>query len=107
MDLPKICVRMTKVEEITIMIVEIAAMVGSIWSRNALNMLRVRVELSPPDTNMATITSSKEVKNASSADVMMENRICGKVTVKNAVNREAPRPRAASSWFSHSFSRPR
>ena len=37
---------------------------------------------------MATISSSKEVKNGSSADVMMENRSCGKVTVKNAVNRE-------------------
>jgi len=37
-------------------IVEIAAIVGSIWSLKAKNMLRVIVELSPPDTKREIIT---------------------------------------------------
>lgn len=38
-----------------------AAIVGSIWSRSALNMRRVSVVVSPPEMNSDTTTSSKEV----------------------------------------------
>ena len=58
--------------------VEIAAIVGSIWSRKAKNILRVIVELSPPETNKEMITSSNEVRKAISDAEMMENLICGK-----------------------------
>ena len=51
----------------TISSVEIAAIVGSIWSRSALNMWRVSVALSPPEMNSAMTTSSSEVMKASSA----------------------------------------
>ena len=76
-----------------------AAMVGSIWSRSALNMLRVSVELLPPAMNSARITSSKLVRNDSSAALTSEKRICGSVTVRKARARDAPRLRATISWF--------
>jgi hypothetical protein len=64
--LPNSCASVINSDVITIMIVEIEAIVGSIWSRSALNMFRVRVELSPPEMNIATTTSSKEDRNDSS-----------------------------------------
>ena len=60
-----------------IIIVEMAAMVGSIESRSALNICFVSVAFDPPETNIAMITSSKEVRNDSKAAVTMENLICG------------------------------
>ena len=74
-----------------IIIFEIAAIVGSIWSRKALNIVRVNVGLSPPNIVIATTTSSMEVKKASNAQVMMAKRICGTVMVRNAFQRGAPR----------------
>ena len=56
-------------------IVDIAAIVGSIWSRSARNMLRVIVELSPPATNNEIITSSNEVKNEINDAEIIENFI--------------------------------
>ena len=61
------------------MMVEIDAIVGSIWSRRALNMLRVSVGLSPPEINIAITTSSKEVKNDNNADMTTAKRIWGKM----------------------------
>ena len=90
---------MSSDDETAIMIVEIDAIVGSIWSRRALNIFRVSVELSPPDMNIAMITSSNDVRNESRAEVMTEKRIYGSVTVTKAVKRDAPRLRAAFSWF--------
>ena len=54
-------------------------------------MLRVSVELAPPDTKMARITSSNDVRNDSSAPVITAKRICGSVTMTNARGRDAPR----------------
>ena len=62
------------------MIVEIAAIAGSIGSRSARNMLRVSVELAPPPTNSATITSSNDARNDSSAADTTAKRICGSET---------------------------
>ncbi|MNG26261.1 hypothetical protein D3C84_1112290 [compost metagenome] len=76
-----------------------AATVGSIWSRMLANIRRVRVELSPPTINSAITTSSKEAMNAKSAPEKIDRRICGRVTLRNAQVREAPRLRAAISWF--------
>ena len=73
-----------------IKIVEIAAIVGSIWSLKAKNMLRVIVELSPPDTKREIITSSNDVKNEIKEAEMIENLICGKVISKKARNLLAP-----------------
>ncbi len=73
------------------MMVEMAAIVGSMKSRNAANMCLVRVAFDPPDTKIAIMTSSKEVRNARSAEVTIENLICGKVITKNALSRVAPR----------------
>ena len=42
--MPNICAKAIRSVVITIITVEIDAMVGSIWSRSALNMLRVSVE---------------------------------------------------------------
>ena len=97
--LPNSCASVINSDVITIMIVEIEAIVGSIWSRSALNMFRVRVELSPPEMNIATTTSSKEDRNDSSAAVITAERICGSVIVKKTHQRVAPRLRAAISWF--------
>jgi hypothetical protein len=77
--------------------VEIAAMVGSISSRNALNMRFVKVALSPPAMNNEITTSSREVMKASRAPEITEIRICGSVTVRNARKRVAPRLRATIS----------
>ena len=74
-------------------------MVGSIWSRSALNMLRVSVEFEPPAMNSARITSSNEVRNDSSAAVTSAKRICGSVMPTKARARDAPRLRATISWF--------
>ena len=62
-------------------------------------MLRVRVELLPPETNSARITSSNEVRNDSSAPETTAKRICGSVTSRKARGREAPRLRATISWL--------
>ena len=86
-------------DEMIIKMVEIAAMVGSIWSRKAKNMLLVMVELSPPATNREIMISSKEVKNAIKDAEIMENLICGRVISRNARNRPAPKDRATFSWF--------
>ena len=67
------------IEVATIMMVEIDAIVGSICSRRALNMLRVSVGLSPPETNFAITTSSKEGKNDNNADMTTAKRIWGKM----------------------------
>lgn len=55
--------------------VEIAAMVGSIKSLKALNMCLVNVAFFPPDTKIEMMTSSKDVRKASSAAVTIENFI--------------------------------
>jgi hypothetical protein len=78
-------------------IVEIAAIVGSIWSLKAKNMLRVIVELSPPDTKREIITSSNDVKNEIKDAEIIENLICGKVISKKARNLLAPSDRATFS----------
>ena len=70
--------------------VEMAAMVGSMKSLNAANMCLVRVALEPPETKIAMMTSSKEVKNANNDAVTTENLICGKVMTKNALSRVPP-----------------
>ena len=62
-------------------------------------MLRVSVEFCPPAMNSDMITSSNEVKKASSAALTRAKRICGKVMVQKARAREAPRLRATRSWF--------
>ena len=72
-------------------------MVGSMKSRSALNIRLVSVALLPPDTNIAMMTSSNEVRNDNKADVITENLICGKVIVKKAFNLVAPRLRATRS----------
>ena len=60
-----------------IMIVEIEAIVRSIWSRSALNMLRVRVGLSPPEMNNAITTSSKNVRKASDIATWVASDVVG------------------------------
>ena len=79
------------------MMVEMAAMVGSMKSRSAANMCLVSVAFFPPETKIAIMTSSKEVRNASNAEVTIENFICGKVITKKAFSRVAPRLRATRS----------
>jgi hypothetical protein len=49
---PKNCVNANNTDVSRIILVEMAAMVGSIWSRSAMNMLRVSVELTPPETEV-------------------------------------------------------
>ena len=78
---------------------EIAATVGSTSSRRVTNIRRVSVAASPPLMNRATTTSSSEVMKASRAPEKTEKRICGRVTVRKARSREAPRLRATRSWF--------
>ncbi len=48
---------------------------------------------------MATMISSNDVRNDSAAPDTTANRICGSVTSRNAVRRDAPRLRATFSWF--------
>ena len=95
--LPNVCVKIKKTDDMIIKIVEIAAIVGSIWSLKAKNMLRVIVELSPPDTKREIITSSNDVKNEIKDAEMIENLICGKVISKKARNLLAPSDRATFS----------
>ena len=57
------------------MIVEMAAIVGSIKSLRALNMCLVNVALTPPEMKIEMMTSSNDVKNANNAEVMTEKRI--------------------------------
>jgi len=78
-------------------IVDIAAIVGSIWSRSARNMLRVIVELSPPATNNEIMISSKEVRKEINPAETKENLICGKVISIKALVRLAPSERATFS----------
>ena len=78
-------------------IVDIAAIVGSIWSRSARNMLRVIVELSPPATNNEIMISSKEVRKEISPAETRENLICGRVISIKALVRLAPSERATFS----------
>lgn len=96
-DLPNTCAMTSAAVVMRIKMVEIAAMVGSIWSRRARNMLRVMVDMSPPEMNSATMTSSNDTMNASSAPVMTEKRICGRVMSINARSLDAPRLRATRS----------
>ena len=77
--------------DIKTMMVEIAAMVGSMKSRSALNICLVRVAFTPPEMNMEMITSSNEVRKESSAAVRIEKRICGIVIRKKAFKRLAPK----------------
>jgi hypothetical protein len=88
---------MSKPDDMMINIVDIAAIVGSIWSRSAKNILLVIVELSPPATNSEIIISSKEVRKEMSPAETKENLICGKVISINALLRLAPRERATFS----------
>jgi hypothetical protein len=60
---------------------------------------RFPVEFAPPDTKIARMTSSNDVRNDSSALVTMAKRIWGSVTSRNARGREAPRLRATISWL--------
>ena len=55
------------------MMVEIAAIVGSMKSRNALNICLVMVVFTPPEIKMEMITSSKEVRKDRSAAVNYDN----------------------------------
>lgn len=48
---------------------------------------------------MATTTSSKDVRNDNTALVATAKAICGKLTYRNASGRDAPKLRAANSWF--------
>jgi hypothetical protein len=50
-------------------------------------MFRVNFELSPPETNRATTTSSNDVRNDSTAAVTTAKRICGSVISRNAFSR--------------------
>ena len=88
------CEIISKPDEMMMRIVDMAAIVGSIWSRNARNMLRVMVELSPPDTKREMIISSNDVRNEISAADTSENLICGRVISTKARGRLAPSERA-------------
>ena len=57
------------------------------------------VELLPPETNIASTTSSNKARKASSAPLITAKRICGSITPRKARAREAPRLRATNSWF--------
>ena len=48
--------------DIRIMMVEIAAIVGSMKSRSAANMCLVSVAFKPPETKIEMMTSSNEVR---------------------------------------------
>ncbi len=85
--------------ETSTMIVEVAAMVGSMKSRRAANICLVSVVLTPPETKITIITSSNDVRSDSRAAVTTENLICGSVIWKNAFTLVAPRLRATHSWF--------
>ena len=50
------------------MIVEMAAIVGSMKSLRALNMCLVNVALTPPEMKIEMMTSSNDVKNANNAE---------------------------------------
>ena len=76
-----------------------AAIVGSIWSLKAKNMLLVIVELSPPATNSEIMISSKDVKKAIRDAETIENFICGNVISLKARNLVAPSDLATFSWF--------
>src|SRR3546814_747877 len=77
--------------------VEIAATVGSMMSRNAVNMRLVSVVVWLPEIKMAITTSSNEVRNANQPAPNVARRICGKVTVQKALKRVAPSTLAAFS----------
>ena len=81
------------------MIVEMAAIVGSMKSLRALNMCLVNVALTPPEMKIEMMTSSNDVKNANNAEVMTEKRIWGRVIIMNAFSLEAPKLLATRSWF--------
>ena len=81
------------------MMVEIAAIVGSMKSRKALNICLVMVAFFPPEIKMEMITSSKEVRKDNSAAVNTEKRICGRVIRKKAFHLVAPKLLATLSWF--------
>ncbi|MNH16409.1 hypothetical protein D3C79_760520 [compost metagenome] len=68
--------------------------------------MRGRVELSPLTMNRATTTSSNEAMKANSAPEKIDNFNCGSVTLRNAHARDAPRLRAAISWFMSNPCRP-
>ena len=79
------------------MIVEMAAIVGSIESQ-ALNMCLVNVALTPPEMKIEMMTSSNDVKMPIMR-VMTEKRIWGRVITMNALSLEAPKLLATRSWF--------
>ena len=56
--------------DIRTIIVEMAAIVGSIKSLRALNMCLVNVALTPPEMKIEMMTSSNEVKNANNAEAV-------------------------------------
>ena len=56
--LPKNCVANNSVVEIRTMIVEMAAIVGSIKSLRALNMCLVKVALTPPGMKIEMMTEA-------------------------------------------------
>ena len=85
------CVTSNRVVEINIIMVEIAAIVGSMKSRKALNICLVMVAFFPPEIKMEMITSSKEVRKDNSAAVNTEKRICGRVIRKKAFDLVAPK----------------
>ena len=76
---PRNCDMTSRPDEMMIRTVEMAAIVGSIWSRSARNMLRVIVELSPPETNSEMMISSKDIRKEISDAEISENLICGSV----------------------------
>jgi len=96
---PNNCTKIKRPDETIINIVEIAAIVGSIWSLRARNILRVMVELSPPATKSEIIISSNDVRNAMSDAETIENFICGNVISQKAWNLVAPSDLATFSWF--------
>lgn len=88
---PTYCISSKRADETRTIIVDMAAIVGSMKSRKALNMCFVNVALEPPETKIDMITSSKDVRNESNNAVTTENLICGNVIMKNAFARVAPR----------------
>ena len=78
-------------------IVDTAAIVGSISKRIPSHMRRGNVTAVVPETNSATISSSKEVTNANRAPASTPGRMSGNVTWRKALNGLAPRLTAADS----------
>ena len=85
-------------KEAAVISVLIAAMVGSISSRSAVNMRLVSGWYAPPEMNSPTTVSSSAEMKAKIAPVITLALICGSVTTRKLRNRFIPRLRATISW---------